>query len=567
VRQGRRNACAGSGVQPRVPAYLNELDADMTRLRLIPVALLLAWPLAAGAQQPRDTRPAGSDAAAEERIFMSALEAISRLHMDQFSDSTLWTRALDGLVAALDDPYASVFTPSEVEAFEEENTGNYAGIGVQITQLNDVVTVTAVFRGTPAEGAGMQVGDVIVAVDDDETLAWTTQQVSDVIRGPVGTEVRVRVRRQGYTEPLGIDIVRDEVHVSALREGQLSEGVAYVGMDRVARGVAQELDSILFKHKDAQGLILDLRGNPGGYLDEALMLSDLFLQPGQTLASTRSRAPGVTGEVNEDYTDRMPARVPRVPMIVLVDEFSASAAEILAGALQDYDRALVVGQRTFGKGVVQTVLDLPYGRKLRLTTGAWHTPLGRSLHRPRGGDGRPVAEDIDTFPTVRTPGGRELVAAGGIFPDLEVQDDTLKLAERALLQGAAEAGVPLPLRLTEFGFAEAQALQAGGVTEPRLREGPFEELLQRLADEGVPEELMADPTAREYLAWRARWATADRMGLDYVGASTVIRMERDPVLTTALELLTGAASQPALFAEAAARRGDARAQTSEPSAR
>lgn len=535
-------------------------------IRLLPfaAALLLAIP-SVGVAQALD--PDRTTAAEEQRIFMAALEAIGQLHKQQFADSTLWSRALDGLVEGLDDPYASVFTPSEVEEFEEQNTGNYAGIGVQITQLNDVVTVTAVFRSTPAEAAGMQVGDVIVGVDDDGTLDWTTQQVSDVIRGPVGTEVRVQVQRQGYAEPLGIDIVRDEVHVSALREGELEGGVAYVAMDRVARGVAQELDSVLHLHRDAPGLILDLRGNPGGYLDEALMLSDIFLQPGQTLASTRGRAPGVVGEVDESYTDRMPARIPRVPMIVLVNDFSASAAEILAGALQDYDRALVVGQRTFGKGEVQTVLDLPYGRKLRLTTGAWHTPLGRSLHRPRARDGRPIAEDVDTFPTVRTPGGRELVAAGGIFPDLEVQDDTLKLSERALLQGAADAEVPLPLRITEFGFTEARALQEAGESDPRLREGRLDQFLADLEAEGVPAELLADAEARDYLAWRARWAIADRMGLDYVGASTRIRMERDPVLQTALDMLSGAADQRALFAEAALRRGESRAQTSEPSAR
>lgn len=538
----------------------------MNRMRFTSLLLLLALAVPAAAQQSPATR-GSSGAAEEERIFMSALEAIAQLHKEQFDDSTLWARALDGLVEGLDDPYASVFTPSEVEEFEEQNTGNYAGIGVQITQLNDVVTVTAVFRGTPAEGVGMQVGDVIVGVDGDETLEWTTQQVSDVIRGPVGTEVRVRVHRRGYDEPLGLTMVRDEVHVSALRDGTLEGGIAYVAMERVARGVAQELDSVLYQHREAPGLILDLRGNPGGYLDEALMLSDIFLQPGQTLASTRGRAPGVEGEIDESYTDRMPARVPRIPMIVLVDEFSASAAEILAGALQDYDRALIIGQRTFGKGEVQTVLDLPYGRKLRLTTGAWHTPLGRSLHRPRARDGRPIAEDVDTFPTVRTAGGRELVAAGGIFPDLEIADDTLKLAERELLQAAADAEVPLPLRITEFGFTEAQALQAAGETRPRLREGRLDAFIESLAGEGIPSDVLASTDAVSYLDWRVRWAIADRMGLDYFGASAEVRMERDPVLTTAVEMLSGTTNQRGLFADAAARRGDTRAQSSEPSAR
>jgi carboxyl-terminal processing protease len=540
----------------------------MTRTRTFVLALVLALPLPAAAQQTanRNGQPRG-EAAAEADIFMGALRAISELHLDEFSDSTLWTRALDGLIESLDDPYASVFTPEEVAAFEEENTGNYAGIGVQITELNDLVTVTAVFRGTPAEQAGVLIGDVIVGVDDTATRDWSTQQVSDVIRGPVGTGVAVRVERDGYDRPLAIDIVRDEVHVPALAEDRLSAGPAYVAMGRVARGVAQELDSVLRLHRDAPGLILDLRGNPGGYLDEALYLSDLFLEPGQRLASTRARSSARGGSATESFTDRAPARVPRLPVVVLVDEFTASAAEILAGALQDHDRALVIGQRTFGKGVVQTVLDLPHGRRIRLTSGTWETPLGRSLHRPRASDGRPLEEDIDTLPRVRTASGRELVAAGGIFPDLLVEDDTLRAAERELLQGAATAEVPLPLRVMEFGFAEAQALQSANETTPRLREGPFDEFVSELVEEGVPAELLEDPAARDYLSWRARLAIADRMGVEYIGEGAEIRMERDPVLRTAVEMLTGTSTQSGLFTAAAERRSDRRARSNEPSAR
>lgn len=540
----------------------------MTRIRPLALALLFALPFEAAAQQTsfRNGR-GGGEGSAEAEVFVSALRAISQLHLDQFSDSVLWTRALDGLIESLDDPYASVFTPEEAEEFDEENTGNYAGIGVQITELNDVVTVTAVFRGTPAEQAGLLVGDVIVGVDEDAARDWTTQQVSDVIRGPAGTAVQVRIEREGYEQPLSFDIVRDEVHVSALAEDRLSGGIAYVAMDRVARGIAQELDSILRKHRDASGLILDLRGNPGGYLDEALYLSDLFLEPGQTLASTQARTAGRPTPSDESYTDRVAARVPRLPIVVLVDEFTASAAEILAGALQDHDRALVIGQRTFGKGVVQTVLDLPHGRRLRLTTGTWHTPLGRSLHRPRGADGRPLEENLDTFPHVRTAAGRELVAAGGIFPDLEVADDTLRLAERELLQKAAEAEIPLPLRLIEFGFAEAQALQAAGETFPRLRDDRFEELVDALVREGVPAEVVRNEVARDWLAWRARLAIADRMGPEYVGEGALIRMERDPVLRTAVDLLGSASTQTALFAQAAELGGEGRASSQEPSAR
>jgi carboxyl-terminal processing protease len=529
-------------------------------MRLFSLALvvlsLLAAPLtlhgqAAVAQEPQRAQQNGTSAAeVEAQVFMSTLQAISRLHQTPFSDSTLWNRALDGLIEAIDDPYASVFTPEEAEQFEETNTGNYAGIGVQISELNETVTITGVFRSTPADEAGLQVGDVIVGVNENDATGWSSAMVSDSVRGPVGTEVRVRVERDGYDAPLAFPITRAQVHVPAVTADYLPDNILYVGMDRVARGSAQEMDSVLRQYDDAAGIILDLRRNPGGYLDESLTLADLFLPPGKRLASTRSRDPSGRQEFYEEsWNARMRARQPETPVIVLVDEFPASASEILAGALQDYDRALILGQRTFGKGVVQTVLDLPYGRRLRLTTGAWYTPLGRSLHRTR--DEQRQAEDEgapgDSLPTILSEAGRELVAAGGIFPDLTIAYDTLTLRERELLQGAAEAEVPLPLRLAEFGFAQARALTDEGAG-PELRDDAFLEFLQAMEDEGVPAELLEDPELQDYLSWRARIAIADRM--DRLGEAALVRMERDTVLEEAVRLLTGFPDQIALFDEA-----------------
>lgn len=516
-------------------------------LSLVPAGLAGQTASASRATPDEGTRTTRG-ANVEAQVFVSALQAIGQLYQEPLSDSVLWTRALDGLIESLEDPYASVFTPEEVEVFEEDNTGNYAGIGVQITQLNDVVTVTAVFRSTPADQVGMQVGDVIVGVDGHDALGWTSDTVADSVRGPVGSGVEVKVQREGYETPLTFPITRDQVHVPAVEADVLDGDVAYVVMDRVARNAAQEMDLILQEYSDASGIIVDLRRNPGGYLDESLMLADLFLKPGERLASTRSRNPTSQGEAQEESWDsRMIARVPTTPIVVLVDEFTASAAEILAGALQDYDRALVVGQRTFGKGVVQTVLDLPYDRKIRFTTGSWYTPLGRSLHRPRDGSGRPLEEDVDTFPTVNSAGGRELVAAGGIFPDLEVPYDTLTLAERDLLSQAAEAEVPLPLRIAEFGFSEARALEAEG-RGPEIRDEAFDEFMGQLESEGVSRELLDAEDSQRYLRWRTRISIADRM--DRLGSSVSFRMERDAALAEAYRLLLASPTQTDLFAAA-----------------
>jgi carboxyl-terminal processing protease len=514
-------------------------------LSLLPVGL--AAQATATRPESEARRPDGG-ANVEAQVFVSALQAIGQLYQTPLSDSTLWAQALDGLIESLNDPYAAVFTPEEAEVFEEDNTGNYAGIGVQITQLNDRVTVTAVFRSTPADQAGMQVGDVIVGVNVHDAEEWSSDMVADSVRGPVGTTVDVTVRREGYDTPLSFPITRDQVHVPAVEADDLEGGVTYVVMDRVARNAAREMDEILQEHSSASGIILDLRRNPGGYLDESLMLADLFLKPGQRLASTRSRNPSGASDTREESWDaRMIARVPATPIVVLVDEFTASAAEILAGALQDYDRALVVGQRTFGKGVVQTVLDLPYDRRIRFTTGSWYTPLGRSLHRPRDASGRPLEEDVDTFPKVASAAGRELVAAGGIFPDLAVPYDTLTLKERELLGGAAEAGVPLPLRIAEFGFSEARVLEAAD-RAPELREEAFQDFLGQLRDEGMPADLLDSEEALAYLRWRARISVADRM--DRLGSSVMFRMERDNVLAEAYRLLLESPTQTELFAHA-----------------
>ncbi|NNF12870.1 MAG: S41 family peptidase [Gemmatimonadetes bacterium] len=479
-------------------------------------------------------------------VLASAVNAISRMHMDAFADSVLWEAAIDGLIKALDDPYAELFTPAEAQAWEEDTTGNYSGVGLQITQLNDEITVTAVFRGFPADEHGLMVGDVIVGVNTHDASDWGTDMAADSIRGPVGTDVEVHIKRSGYEQPLSFDITRAEVHVPAVYKGVLDGDIGYVIMDRVARNAAREMNEALAEMADKNGLIIDLRRNPGGFLDESLMLADLFLTPGSTLASTVQRVPG--GEASEpesdSYNDRWPQLVPDLPVVILVDEFTASGAEILAGALQDYDRAVVLGQRTFGKGVVQTVMNLPYGRRLRFTTGSWLTPLGRSLQRDRDAQGRPITENIDSLPRVETTAGRSLIDGGGVFPDLVIRDDTLTTAEQNFIRKSNEAQFPLGLRLTEYGFSVAADRRSSGA-EPSLSEAEFDRFVSSLVDEGMDAALLEDEQVRGYLRWRLEMAVAQRM--DDIAAEAEFRMKRDPVLTEAVRLLRQGPSQLELF--------------------
>jgi carboxyl-terminal processing protease len=513
--------------------------------------LLISLPFGGSAQVADTTQAAGSQSSGlnsvtESQVFLGAFRSILDYHQTTFSDSTLWEEALEGLIRGLNDPYAEVFTPEEFGAFEEGNTGDYAGIGVQITRLNQRVTITAVFRLTPADKVGLMVGDQIVGVEGTDAREWSVDDARDAIRGEIGSVVNVTVAREGLSETLTLPIRRDQVHVSAVTATMVHDSLGYILVDRVARGSAAEVDSAFGVVRDAKGVILDLRRNPGGYLVESLSMADLFLDMGQTLASTMSRTPGQPNTTSEEsWQARLPARIPGKPIVVLVDGFTASAAEIVAGALQDHDRAVVLGSRTFGKGIVQSVLPLPGDRRIRITTGDWMTPLGRSLHVPRDLDGRPLAPESDTFTVVRTAAGRSLRADGGVFPDLVVRDDTLTTGEQTLLIESARARVSLPIRIAEFAFEEARKAKEGTGPE-ELDPETVLEFIEALRAEGVPSEALDHPDVKPYLDWRARIAFADRA--NHQGHALEFQAERDLVLDAAFRFLTDATSQSELFA-------------------
>lgn len=486
--------------------------------------------------------PPVDQASDEAQVFLQALSAISNFHTSALADSALWDRALEGLLEQLDDPYATVYTPAEYDRFQETNTGNYAGIGVQITMMDSRVTVTAVFRDTPAEGVGMLVGDRIVWVEGKDARDWTLDQARDSIRGEPGSVVRIRVARDGFTEPIPFSIVRDNVHVEAVAATWVEDGIAYFGIDRIARGVSEELDQALEEYADAKALILDLRGNPGGYLDESLRIADMLLAPGEKLASVDSR--GAAGAVsNQEWTARSPARIPDTPIVILVDAFTASAAEIISGALQDNDRAVVVGRRTFGKGAVQTHYPLPAGRQISITTGSWYTPLGRSLNRARHRDGSLKPEDEIAAAPVRTAAGRALPTGGGITPDIEAESRPLD-QERQFVNNASEAQVPLGTRIRDYAFELAKKALASGDIE-LLPSSAFDGLAAELVEAGMDPEIVQDPVARAYLDRQTQLHYLYRANAPAL--RLLVQAERDEALAEALRLARSARTPGELF--------------------
>ena len=506
------------------------------------VAVVLATPLAGQSTPPPggpDTLTFESDEAA---LFLEVFRTVSRFHSSALGDSVLWERAIEGLLEQLDDPYATVFTPAEYDSFRETNTGDYAGIGVQISALGGRVTVTAVFRDTPAEGAGMMVGDRIVWVEGHDARDWTLDQARDSIRGKPGSVVQIRVARDGYRDAIPLSMVRDNVHVAAVQATLLKGGVAHIAIERIARGVADELEEALRDFEGASALIMDLRRNPGGYLDESLRVADLFLAPGQGLAGAEAR--DFEGEVQkQEWPAQSPARLPNTPIVILVDEYTASAAEIISGALQDHDRAVVIGQRTFGKGVIQTVYPLPAGRRISITTGSWHTPLGRSLHRLRHRDGT-LKPDDGAGQTVATLSGRELRSGGGIFPDLEVADEEYKPEEVALLNHANQVPVPLAVLIREYALELAKdAIEADRFET--LPSSAFDGLAQSLVDAGMDAEIVNDPVARAYLDWRTQARYLYRANA--TSLMLTVLAERDRVLAEGLRLARAARTPEELF--------------------
>ena len=355
------------------------------------------------------------------RLFESVFRRIQNDYVDPVSDSALYVKSVDGMLYELRDPYSTFLPPDRFARLNESTTGNYAGLGVEVDLRDGWLIVVTPLPGGPAERAGVQPGDRIVEIAGKSTKGWTNEEASKLLRGKPGTLVSVKIERPGVSAPLEFRLERSTIHQSAVRRvSLLGDGVGYIDLKAFSDSTAKEVTGAVsaLLAKGMKTLILDLRTNPGGLLTQGVRVSDLFLNQGQKIVSMRGRLP----ETNRDYADTAQQRWPDLPLIALVDGRSASAAEIVAGALQDHDRAVLVGTPTYGKGSAQTVI--PFGDQggLKITTARWFTPVGRSITR------RQLSDDDteDPIPTKRerfhTDGGRVVYGGGGITPDVLAGD-------------------------------------------------------------------------------------------------------------------------------------------------
>jgi carboxyl-terminal processing protease len=438
----------------------------------------------------------------QARLFDDVLGHVSTYYVDSIGETDLYQKATRGMLEQLKDPYSVLLTGDDYRALTEQTSGNYAGLGIQIDVRDGWITVVAPLPETPAERAGIETGDQIIEVDGKSTEGWKNDEAVKALRGDAGSKVGITIRRAGIPEPIKYRLTRAQIHMRSVPPGTMFDGgVGYISLNPVSETSAEELrqEIAAMKAKGMKSLIMDLRGNPGGLLDQGVKVADLFLDTKQEIVSTRGRARGSTKEFFDEARQAWPA----LPIVVLVNDGTASAAEIIAGALQDHDRAVVVGAPTFGKGLVQTLFPLGEGVALKLTTARWFTPSGRTIQRIAKDEedqatqaamavvadtvlGAPDKESTDSAlkerPIFHTDAGRVVRGGGGIVPDLVIRPDTLTASEREF---AKALGNGLPQYRDALTSIALEAKKTHGVkTEgfkvtPEMRQQVYERLRAR----------------------------------------------------------------------------------------
>ena len=362
------------------------------------------------------------------KTFSQALSAIESNYVDKVESDALVTSAIRGMLATL-DPHSSYFTPQEYARMRERQEGRYYGIGVSIVSLDNDITAVVVFEGSPAYKKGIRSGDIITKVNGDSAKGWTTEKAMSVLRGPKGTPVHIEIRRRGYEEPIPVELTRDEVYIPTVPAYFMIDATTgYVRMQDFGENTDHDVKHALHElaSKGMRRLLFDIRQNPGGPLDQAIKVANEFLPRNNLIVFTRGRIPNS----DQDYKATEDGEFTNIPIVLLANRNSASASEIVTGALQDHDRAYVVGETTFGKALVQSIYRISGSAGLALTTAHYHTPSGRLIQRPWDATfdeylsyslkDQDVARPHNPSDLMHTDAGRPVYSGGGIEPDKRV---------------------------------------------------------------------------------------------------------------------------------------------------
>ena len=496
-----------------------------------------------------------SDIRDSVRSFTEVYEVVQQNYAEPVNpDKAIYNGAIPGMLRVL-DPHSNFFDPKSYAALREEQRGKYYGVGMQVGPRNNKVIVIAPFTGAPAYRAGIRPGDIIIAVDGKPTDNMSTSDVADLLKGPKGTTVKITVLREGTDKPIDFNVVRDEIpRYSVDVHFMIRPGIGYIHVsgfqETTEHEVAQALDQ-LQAQGELKGLILDLRQNPGGLLSEGVGVADKFLKKGQVIVSHHGRSSpekvyrAAHGNGGKDY-----------PLVVLVNRGTASAAEIVAGAIQDHDRGLIVGETTFGKGLVQTVYPLSENTGLALTTAKYYTPSGRLIQRDYNGvslydyyynsrdngDGTPPAPSREVK---MTDSGRTVYGGGGINPDVVIPPMKSNKFQDELLQ-----------KYAFFNFAKHYVINHKVTQSFQVDDAVMQEFRKFLDSQQIP-------YTEAELAENNDWVRSNIKAELFVNEfgqqeGLIVHTEDDPAVMKALELLPKAKELADNAKKTIAQRNNAR---------
>jgi carboxyl-terminal processing protease len=401
----------------------------MRRYRAVPAAVFaIAVSALVGGFFGRSAR-AADDKVPDYKTFAAALEAIEANYAGTIESDNLVYSAIRGMLATL-DPHSSFFDPKAYAQMRERQEGRYYGLGIQIqsTPEGDIVAI-GVFEGSPAYKKGVRRGDVFAVIGNEDAKGWTTEQAMQKLRGPKGTTVHIELRRRGYEQTIPLDVTRDEVYIPTVPAVFMIDATTgYIKLQDFGENTDRDLKRALrdLTGKGMRRLVLDIRGNPGGPLDQAIKVTNEFLPKGKMIVYTRGRI----ANSDQDYRATEDGEFTNIPVVAIVNRNSASAAEIVSGALQDHDRAIVVGETTFGKALVQSVYRIAGQAGLALTTAHYYTPSGRLIQRPWDESfdeyqlyslrDQQVERTHDPSELKYTESGRPVYSGGGVEPDKRI---------------------------------------------------------------------------------------------------------------------------------------------------